>query len=585
MGAQGYRLSIAPNRIEAAASQPAGVFYAAATFFQILRQCNGSIPCGTIVDTPDFPVRGVMIDISRSRVPTMETLYEMVDFLSDMKINHLELYTEHTFAYSRHRQVWEGASPMTGQEVRQLDAYCRARCIDFVPNQNSFGHLHRWLSLPGYRELAECPDGFAWPWGGRSEGPFSLDPSNPDSLELLEGLYTELLPCFSSALFNVGCDETFDLGQGKNRERCDRLGKGRVYLDFLLKIHGLVARHGRTMLYWGDIIMQHPDLVAELPREAVALEWGYEADHPFDEHGARFHASGVPWWVCPGTSSWNSIAGRTDNCLGNLRSAARAGLAHGASGFLNTDWGDNGHWQVLPVSFHGLAAGAALSWCLEANGESDFVRELDAHVFRDREGVMGALSRDLGNAYLRAGGRIHNRSPRFDVLLGAESAAAPGELSAAPFAEARRWIETAAARLGSARMDRPDAALVRDEYAHTVRMLLFACDYGQALAEGSLKKDAVAGRLRKELRSLIAEYRILWAGRDREGGLSDSVGRLEKILPPAKGLASTRPLGKEAARSAYRRVVPPGLDRFRERHPRGQSRAARAHHAHTQVPA
>ena len=79
------------------------------------------------------------------------------------------------------------------------------------------------------------------------------------------------------------------------------------------------------MLYWADIIMEHPDLVGELPPRAVALEWGYEAHHPFEEHGRKLHASGVPWWVCPGTSSWNSLAGRTENCLGNLRAAARAG--------------------------------------------------------------------------------------------------------------------------------------------------------------------------------------------------------------------------------------------------------------------
>ena len=40
---------------------------------------------------------------------------------------------------------------------------------------------------------------------------------------------------------------------------------GRVYLDFLLKIYAQVKQHGRTMQFWGDIIMQHPELVPELP--------------------------------------------------------------------------------------------------------------------------------------------------------------------------------------------------------------------------------------------------------------------------------------------------------------------------------
>jgi hexosaminidase len=521
IGPQGYRLTIAPSGVEIAASDAAGAFYGAVTFAQIFRQCGNAMPCGSILDSPDFPVRGVMLDISRDKVPTMETLFALVELFAGLKINHLQLYTEHTFAYARHRDVWQEASPMTGTEVRRLDAFCRERFIELAPNQNSFGHLHRWLSLPAYRGLAECPDGFAWPWGGRSAEPFSLDPGNPASLDLLAGLFGELLPCFSSRLFNVGCDETFDLGQGRSRKLCEERGKGRVYLDFLLKIHALVAVHGRTMLYWDDIVMQHPELVGELPRDAVALEWGYEADHPFDEHGARLRAAGVPWWVCPGTSSWNSIAGRTDNCLENIRAAARAGIDHGAAGFLNTDWGDNGHWQALPVSFLGFAAGAALSWCLAASSESDFTRELDAHVFRDSAGIMGALAHDLGNAYLRAGERIHNRSPLFDLLLEPESGKASKLPPAERLAETRRWVQGVSARLDGARMDRPDARLIRDEYDLTARMLLFACDYGLAPA---------AAATREQLESILPEYERLWMLRNRAGGLADSMARLKRIV-------------------------------------------------------
>ena len=42
-------------------------------------------------------------------------------------------------------------------------------------------------------------------------------------------------------MFNVGCDETFDLGLGKSKAECERRGKERVYLDFLLKIHDAVT--------------------------------------------------------------------------------------------------------------------------------------------------------------------------------------------------------------------------------------------------------------------------------------------------------------------------------------------------------
>lgn len=523
---QAYRLRIAPSRIEVLGSDPVGLFYGAMSLIQVLEQCEGALPSGEIDDWPDFPVRGVMLDVSRDKVPTMETLYSLVDMFAGLKLNHLQLYTEHTFAYAGHEEVWAEASPLTGEEIMRLDAYCRERFVELVPNQNSFGHLERWLVHPRYRHLAECLEGFDWPWGGRSEKPFSLDPSDPGSVALLQDLFAQLLPHFASRLFNVGCDETFDVGQGKSRELCARSGRGRVYLDFLLKIHSLVKSQGRTMLFWGDIIVEHPELVPELPRDAIALEWGYEADHPFAAHGERFAASGIPFWVCPGTSSWNSIAGRTDNCLANLRSSAEAGLARGATGYVNTDWGDNGHWQVLPVSFLGFAAGAAFSWCLATNGERDIVPGLDVHVFRDRARIMGALVRDLGNAYRRAGGKLHNASHLFNILRQPPGTALPESVSPRSLRDARSFIEAASEPLDSARMDRPDAALVRDELANTVRLLLAACDRG-------LGKATDTGTAR-EARTILAEYRRLWLARNRVGGLRESAGALGSALRVSK---------------------------------------------------
>jgi hexosaminidase len=218
----------------------------------------------------------------------------------------------------------------------------------------------------------------------------------------------------------------------------------------------------------------------------------------------------------PGTSSWNSIAGRTDNCLANLRSAAETGLARGATGYLITDWGDNGHWQALPVSFLGFAAGAAFSWCLAANGERDIVPGLDVHVFLDRARIMGALVRDLGNAYRLAGGKLHNASHLFNILRGPASAALPESVTPRSLRDARAFIMAAAEPLDRALMDRPDAALVRDELANTVRLLLAACDRGLGSAV--------------EARTILAEYRRLWLARNRVGGLHESAGTLAAAL-------------------------------------------------------
>ncbi|MGC8782655.1 MAG: beta-N-acetylhexosaminidase, partial [Anaerolineae bacterium] len=380
---QGYELTITTEGIHAVASTPAGIFYAVCTLIQLLEPAsreqlpgvsrlgparrhrealkNHQLPTLRISDWPDFPNRGVMLDVSRDRVPTMETLFGLVDLLASWKINQLQLYTEHTFAYRNHPEVWAEASPFTGEEIMALDAYCRERFIELVPNQNSFGHMTRWLIHDRYRHLAEAPNGCDTRWG-HYDVPLSLCPIDPGSIELVRSMYDELLPHFSSRQINVGCDETIDLGLGRSKEAVATQGIGRVYLDFLLKIYREVKARGRTMQFWGDIIMEHPELVPELPRDVIALEWGYEPDHPFDEHGRRFAESGVPFYVCPGTGTWNTVAGRTKSALENLRNAAMNGIRNGAIGYLITDWGDAGHWQPLPVSYLGFAWGAALSW-------------------------------------------------------------------------------------------------------------------------------------------------------------------------------------------------------------------------------
>ncbi len=86
-----------------------------------------------------------MLDISRCKVPQMRTLFRMVEKMAAMKLNQLQLYTEHTFAFQNHPQVWKAASPMTAEEILELDAHCRKHFIELVPNFNSFGHWERWL--------------------------------------------------------------------------------------------------------------------------------------------------------------------------------------------------------------------------------------------------------------------------------------------------------------------------------------------------------------------------------------------------------------------------------------------------------
>jgi len=526
---QGYELSIGRDSIQINAHDQAGAFYGICTLIQIISQSTDrQLPHLQILDWPDFLARGVMLDISRDKVPTLQTIYDLVDRLASWKINQLQLYTEHTFAYRKHPKPWAKASPFTSEEILALDSYCRKRHVELVPNQNSFGHMHRWLIHPEYNALAETPEGYDYPWGGHSDEPFTLCPSDPGSIQLIRDLYDELLPHFSSQMFNVGCDETWDLGQGRSKELCDELGSGRVYLDFLLKIYQEVTARGRRMQFWGDIILKDPELVAELPKDMIALSWGYEADHPFDQEGAAFAAAGLEFYVCPGTSSWNTIAGRTDNALANLLNAAENGILHGASGYLNTDWGDNGHWQPLPVSYLGFLAGAAYSWSLETNRDLDVIAALDHYAFDDSAGAFGRVAYELGNVYRSAGFEPGNSSALFQMLqmpLDKIVETYGDRTNPEALRHTLQAIDDAVAGLPDAASTRKDAALLVREFNFAARVLRHAC-YRGLLAFDEPEVDVTA--LQSDLREIINEHRKVWRARNRPGGLPDSVARFEK---------------------------------------------------------
>ncbi len=543
--AQGYTLNHKKGeQLRISGADAAGIYYGVLTLIQLLRHYGAALPDVEVRDHPDFPVRGIMLDISRDRVPTLETLYDLIDLLSSWKINQLQLYMEHSFAYAQHPTIWKEASPITGQQILELDVYCRQRHIELVPNQNSFGHLERWLKHPEYKHLAECPDGFIGDFGdhmGERRPATSLNPLAPESINLISGLYDELLPHFSSGMLNVGGDEPWEMGQCASKAACEERGRGRVYVDYLLKLYEQAHEHGRRMMFWADVITKYPELLHEFPRDVIALEWGYYEGHPYSEHAPMFQQSGLEFYVCPGTSGWNTLSGRTDNAIGNIRDAVKTGLAHGASGVLMTDWGDRGHWQPLPISYLGYAYGMAMAWCVETNEKIELPAVLDRFVFQDDAGVMGQLVYDLGNIYKLKGLAYPNGSLLFFLLQLNESdlRAFINNLDQHVVTDQFFGIDPAAmrqgltllgelrAKLDDAAMQRPDADLVTAEFRLVIDLLAHACKRALVL---SGEKDWTTADLLTDLESLIPQQRLNWLARSRPGGLKDSLLRFEPVL-------------------------------------------------------
>ncbi|MDE2851499.1 MAG: family 20 glycosylhydrolase [Acidobacteriota bacterium] len=536
---ESYRLRTGRDGISIEAATPTGVFRAASTLKQWLTSRGRSaaagfeVPAVEIEDRPDFPIRGAMLDISRNRVPRMEYLERLVDRFAEWKINHLQLYVEHTYAYADHEDVWRDASPFTAGEIRELDLYCRERFIELTPNQNSFGHFHRWLIHDRYRPLAEVPEGFQHPFSIDPE-PFSLCATDPRVLELLTGLYDELLPRFGSRRFNVGLDETFDLGRGRSAEASEERGKPAVYLDFLRQVHDLVTERDRQMLFWGDIILEHPELIDQVPEDAVALCWGYEARHPFEDQCARLAASDREFWVCPGTSSWHSFGGRLQNAAGNLALAATAGSEGGARGYLITDWGDHGHLQPPTIAELPLSIGAGFAWSVEAarqaamgpdRNEAAWLDHAVRLVF-DGDETLARTVVDLGALDLDCGGPVMNGTTLFYLLRFIDDDLTHRRFRRLSIATLQRTYAALAVirdRLNEIESDPSRAAL-----DWTCRMMMWCCQLGVArlaagrgLLAGQLPPK-VRATLGADLRDIADDLPDVWLATSREGGLRES---------------------------------------------------------------
>ncbi len=524
---QGYVLSADKLGMTLRAADEAGLYYGLQTLAQLLGQTGAKPPSFQIADEPDFPSRGVMLDVSRCKVPKLETLFSIVETMGRLKLNQLQLYTEHTFAFSEHEAVWHDASPLTAEDILLLGAHCKDHYVELVANLNSFGHFERWLRHPEYRHLAECPDGFEYSWGGRSRYGSVLKP-NRNSLRFLDSLYAEMLPNFASDLFNVGCDETWELGKGWSRKKCEERGATRVYLDFLLGIHRLVRKHGRRMMFWGDIILHEPELIREIPEDVIALEWGYSADHAFSKRCRLFKEAGATFYVCPGTSSWNSLVGQTPNALGNLSNAAKNGIKHGAIGYLITDWGDGGHHQYLPFSYPGFCAGAAYSWCFKANAEADVAAAIDALIVHDDAKKLGTILMELGGVYQLVPKHVGN-STLFNHLL-FNKIGTRHLLEGVPAVSLRKCVrrfDDLADRLAEVRLRAPDGELVKAELRNAIAMARLGAERGLAGLDPEHRDD---GALRHGLQHVIWQHEQLWLARNRPGGLNESSGRLRKQL-------------------------------------------------------
>ena len=378
-----YTVVVSPETIHIIGAGPAGLFHGVQTLRQLIRanRDQSGIPCLAIKDWPSLTWRAFQDDLTRGPSTKLENLEFQADLGAFFKLNVFTYYMEHQFAFKKHPEIGPQDGSLLPQELKALVTYAQFRNLNILGNQQSFGHFGAILAHPQYAPLRETPD--------------LICPVIPQTYELLDDLYSEVIPLLPFPYFNVCCDETDGLGQGPSKPLMEKIGRGGVYVRHIQHLHELIHdKYGKRMMMWGDIILQHPDNLKEIPKDTIMLSWGYDGRASFEDQILPFSKSGYDFFVCPGVSCWNRVLPDFGTATTNIWHFVRDGVKHGAMGMINTAWDDNGETFNAP-NWHGIAWGAECAWNASTTSPHAFNRRIGAVLFGEKSDHFGEAIKAL----------------------------------------------------------------------------------------------------------------------------------------------------------------------------------------------
>lgn len=357
-----YTISISDGELLVRAGGDEALCNAVQTLCQLMARHGAVLPGLELEDWPALPARGYYLDCSRGRVPTLQTLKQQADLLCRYKINQWQLYIEHTYLFRDLSEAWRDDTPLTAQEILELDAYCAARHIELVPSLSTFGHMYKILSTKTHCDLCELEGADRVPFTYTESGKHhTINAADPAAQTFILALIDEYRALFSSRKFNICADETFDLGKGRSRELAETIGQRALYVRHV----GALCRHlldnGCTPMFWGDMMWHFPDACTELPKGTVCLNWGYLPRQRENEM-RDIAQTGTPQYACPGVCGWKCWMPLLHTAYCNIRVMCDHAKKYHAIGLLNTDWGDYGHINDPRLSTPGILYGAAFAW-------------------------------------------------------------------------------------------------------------------------------------------------------------------------------------------------------------------------------
>lgn len=304
--AEGYEISITPDLMTIRFSDMVGLYYANVTIAQLrMPDKDTAYPCCVIKDSPRFKWRGVMIDDVRHFMGK-EQVKRTIDEMSKYKLNvfhwHLtddqswridipgypellDYGDQYSLITDKNRKRMEkgpraGGRYYTADDIREIVAYAKERCIKVVPEIDFPGHFYAVLCA--YPEFACKPESVykqgRWPMvEGWRDGREPMCVANPDAVKFVEAALDAVCDLFpESDIIHIGGDEChFEFW--KDCPKCQAMMKKegmtkpqelQAWLTRRVVKH--LEKRGRRAIGW-DEILDAKDGV--LPRGTMGMFW------------------------------------------------------------------------------------------------------------------------------------------------------------------------------------------------------------------------------------------------------------------------------------------------------------------------
>lgn len=251
LGKEGYKLSVGTTASVSAVTEQ-GAFWATRTILQISEQtASRTLPRGTAVDLPAYPLRGFMIDCGRKYIP-MSYLRQLVSVMAYYKMNCLQVHlNDNGFKqyfgndWSKTQAAFRLESDFFPGLTAKDGSYTKKEFIDFqIEAEKQFVEIIPEIDVPAH-SLAFSH--YRPSLGAEEYGLDHLDLNNPHLVPFLDSLFTEYCqgprPVFRGKRVHIGTDEY------SNKDKAI-VEKFRALTDHLIR-H--VEKHGKQAVAWGAL--------------------------------------------------------------------------------------------------------------------------------------------------------------------------------------------------------------------------------------------------------------------------------------------------------------------------------------------